>query len=81
MLKRVVIAVALLAAIAVFQLRKHEAILSGPGEAEAAFRDGRSGVMVTAEGTIERTLSDDTQGEPHQRCPRETVLRRLLHAH
>jgi len=32
-----------------------------------AFRERRSGVMVEAEGTVERLLADDLEGSPHQR--------------
>ncbi len=32
-----------------------------------AFRDHRSGLMVEAEGTVERLLADDREGSPHQR--------------
>jgi hypothetical protein len=32
-----------------------------------AFRDRRSGLMVEAEGTVERLLADDREGSPHQR--------------
>ena len=32
-----------------------------------AFRERRSGVMVEAEGTVERLLADDLEGSAHQR--------------
>lgn len=32
-----------------------------------AFRGHRSGLMVEGEGTVERLLSDDLEGSPHQR--------------
>ena len=32
-----------------------------------AFRDRRSGLMVEAEGTVERLLADDREGSAHQR--------------
>lgn len=41
-----------------------------PGNDEsiaAAFRDHRSGVQVTGEGVVERTLPDDNVGGRHQR--------------
>ncbi len=42
-----------------------------PGDGEtaiaAAFREHRSGLMVEAEGTVERLLADDRQGSAHQR--------------
>jgi hypothetical protein len=38
-----------------------------PSDAEAAFRDHRSGVEVTLEGTVDQVLGDDTAGSPHQR--------------
>ena len=37
------------------------------GTAEDAFRNHRSGVMVTAEGTVIRLLADDNDGSRHQR--------------
>jgi len=37
------------------------------GSAEDAFRNHRSGVMVTAEGAVIRMLSDDNDGSRHQR--------------
>lgn len=37
------------------------------GSAEDAFRNHRSGVMVTAEGSVIRLLSDDNDGSRHQR--------------
>ena len=36
-------------------------------ELAQAFRDRRSGLMVEAGGTVERLLSDDREGSPHQR--------------
>ncbi len=32
-----------------------------------AFRERRSGIVVEAEGTVERLLADDREGSPHQR--------------
>jgi hypothetical protein len=42
---------------------------SGDGETAIAeaFRQHRSGLMVEAEGTIERLLADDLEGSAHQR--------------
>ena len=44
---------------------------AGGGQGEAAiaeaFRQQRSGLMVEAEGTVERLLADDLEGSPHQR--------------
>ena len=37
------------------------------GATEDAFRNHSSGVMVTAEGSVDRVLSDDAQGSRHQR--------------
>src|SRR5580765_2410221 len=37
------------------------------GTAEDAFRNHRSGVMVTAEGSVIRLLADDNDGSRHQR--------------
>jgi len=37
------------------------------GSAEEAFRNGRSGVMVTVEGAVIRLLADDNDGSRHQR--------------
>jgi hypothetical protein len=37
------------------------------GSAEDAFRNHRSGVMVTAEGSVIRLLADDNDGSRHQR--------------
>lgn len=43
----------------------------GVGEGEEviaeAFRERRSGIMVEAEGTVERLLADDLEGSAHQR--------------
>jgi len=36
-------------------------------DAEAAFRDHRSGVELTLEGQVDRMLADDASGSPHQR--------------
>lgn len=36
-------------------------------DAERAFEDGRSGVMLTASGRVERVLGDDREGSRHQR--------------
>jgi hypothetical protein len=75
MLKRIVI-VALVAAAGYFYWYKHDAPPFDPlnldpvtatAAAEHAFRDHRSGLMVTAEGVVDRILSDDTQGSHHQR--------------
>jgi len=48
-----------------------ESILHGgtqtAGSAEEAFRNGRSGVMVTVEGAVIRVLADDNDGSRHQR--------------
>jgi hypothetical protein len=41
--------------------------MQGAGTAEDAFRNHRSGVMVTAEGAVIRLLSDDNDGSRHQR--------------
>jgi hypothetical protein len=41
--------------------------LIGAGTAEDAFRNHRSGVMVTAEGIVIRLLADDNDGSRHQR--------------
>ena len=45
------------------------AIDEGDGSAviAAAFRNRSSGLMVEAEGTVERLLSDDREGSAHQR--------------
>jgi hypothetical protein len=37
------------------------------GAIEDAFQSHRSGVIVTADGRVERTLADDTSGDRHQR--------------
>lgn len=77
MLKRLVV-VGLLGAGAWWYWHKHDApdfdpakvgSFTAPAESEtdAAFRDHRSGVMVTMDGTVDRVLADDTQGSPHQR--------------
>jgi hypothetical protein len=42
-------------------------VMQGAGTAEDAFRNHRSGVMVTAEGAVIRLLSDDNDGSRHQR--------------
>jgi hypothetical protein len=41
--------------------------LIGAGTAEYAFRNHRGGVMVTAEGSVIRLLTDDNDGSRHQR--------------
>ena len=47
--------------------------LAAPGGGDGAaalaeaFRERRSGLMVEAEGTVERLLPDDREGSPHQR--------------
>lgn len=73
MFKRIAI-VAIAAAGAFFYWYKHDAPVFDPlrlevraGSVEEAFRAHRSGVMVTAEGEVERILDDDTQGSHHQR--------------
>ena len=50
--------------------RDDAAGIDGNGGAAAiaeAFRDRRSGLMVEAEGTVERLLADDLEGSAHQR--------------
>ena len=37
------------------------------GSVERAFEQHKSDVQVTGEGTVDRILSDDTSGSPHQR--------------
>lgn len=51
---------------------------SGAGGAAIveAFRDHRSGLVVEAEGTIERLLADDREGSAHQR-----LIVRLANGH
>ena len=44
-----------------------EAGASRSTEVERAFEDGRSGVMLTASGRVERILGDDREGSRHQR--------------
>jgi hypothetical protein len=44
-----------------------------PGDVDEAFAARRNGVVLTAEGTVQRVLPDDTEGSPHQRFILETV--------
>lgn len=44
-----------------------EAGASRSADVERAFDDGRSGVMLTASGRVERVLGDDREGSRHQR--------------
>ncbi len=55
--------------VAVWAGRQLTAPAAGGGEAllEQAFEQRRSGVVVEAEGTVERLLADDREGSRHQR--------------
>ena len=73
---RFIIAIVFVAGISFVQSRWHfgpwaDAAASGrtveSGQIEESFQSHRSGVIVTAEGKVERTLSDDTSGDRHQR--------------
>jgi hypothetical protein len=75
MLKKAIV-IGLIAAIAYSYWHSHGAPTFRPievaqttdtGATEDAFRSHSSGVMVTAEGSVERVLSDDAQGSRHQR--------------
>jgi len=73
---RFIIATVLIATISLVQSRFHlgpwaaasEVSESSPPEQiEKAYHSHTSGIMVTAEGSVERTLADDTSGDRHQR--------------
>ena len=72
---RFIIAIVLIVGISFVQSRWHYgpwASVDASGEAassqvDEAFRNHSSGIMVTAEGRVERTLTDDTTGDRHQR--------------
>jgi len=73
---RFIIATVLIASISLVQSRFHlgpwaaasEVSESSPPEQiEKAYHSHTSGIMVTAEGSVERTLADDTSGDRHQR--------------
>ena len=75
MLKRAIV-LGLIAAVAYSYWHGHGAPAPGAAEVaqtadtgatEDAFRNHSSGVMVTAEGSVDRVLSDDAQGSRHQR--------------
>jgi Protein of unknown function (DUF3465) len=75
MLKKLIV-IGLIAGAGYYYWHKHDAPpldlaavadVTGASEAGDAFRNHRSGIMVTAEGSVERVLSDDTQGSRHQR--------------
>ena len=55
--------------LAAWAVRQLAAPADGDGDAAIAeaFRDRRSGLMVEAEGTVERLLADDREGSAHQR--------------
>jgi hypothetical protein len=73
---RFIIAIVLIASISLVQSHFHWGPwaasselgeTSPPEQIEKAFRNHASAVMVTAEGTVDRTLADDTSGDRHQR--------------
>ncbi len=77
MFKRIAI-IAVIAGGAYFYWWKHDGPVFDPSKiasaeapaiaaAEAAFRDHLSNVEVTAQGTVDKVLADDTEGSPHQR--------------
>jgi acylphosphatase len=75
MLKKLIV-IGLVAGAGYYYWHKHDAPeldlaklaeVTSAANAEDAFRNHLSGVMVTAEGSVERILSDDTQDSRHQR--------------
>lgn len=92
MFRRIAI-IAVIAGGAYFYWWKHDGPVFDPSKiasagtpaisaAETAFRDHRSNVEVTAEGTVDKVLTDDTEGSPHQRfILRLASGRTLLIAH
>ncbi|HZF14989.1 MAG TPA: DUF3465 domain-containing protein [Steroidobacteraceae bacterium] len=80
MFKRIAV-VAVIAGAGYFYWHKHDAPVFDPSKissmpaassstlsaAEDAFRQHRSGVELTVEGTVDKILPDDTEGSPHQR--------------
>ena len=76
MRNRFIIAVVLIAGISFVQSRWNygpwanvdaSSESAASGQIEEAFQAHRSGVIVTAEGRVDRTLADDTSGDRHQR--------------
>ncbi len=75
MLKKIVL-IGLVASAGYYYWHKHDATpidlgklaaSTDVGAAEDAYREHRSGSVLTVEGTVERVLGDDTQGSRHQR--------------
>jgi hypothetical protein len=74
---RFIIAVVLIAGISLVQSRFHlgpwaasselSETSAAPEQIENAFHNHTSGVMVTAEASVDRILADDTTGDRHQR--------------
>ena len=73
---RFIIAVVLIAGISLVQSRFHLGPwaasselgeTSVPEQIDTAFQSHASGVMVSAEGAVDRMLADDTSGDRHQR--------------